>query len=79
MALVKYSTRLKIDRGRSIHFFNFLDQILSFQLAKTHTKPQPISMKMTEYVSLGLMNPKITNKPISHASKPASPVGVCSP
>ena len=58
MALVKYSTRLKIDRGRSIHFLNFLDQILSFQLAKTHTKPQPISMKLSKYLSLVLIHPK---------------------
>ena len=42
------NTHAQIDHPSSIHKINFLDQIFNFQTAKTHTKPQPISMKLPQ-------------------------------
>ena len=33
---------------------------MNFQIAKMHTKPQPMSMKLPNHISLVLMHPKIS-------------------
>ena len=55
-----YTVRALIDHPPSIYKINFSDQILKFQTAETHTKPQPITMKLPQYLSLVLIHPKIT-------------------
>ena len=58
----RYLTRL--NRPRSVYsLFTFLGPYFELSNCKNaHTKPKPISMKLSEYISVVLMRPKITLK-----------------